>query len=207
MISSILRSILPPRFPFRSGGVDSHMACQTARLGVVNLRSRLLPHLRALDLGSARHARTYWASLTPGARRMLGLGYPQRPARTHVDEVDVVRRRMHHRPEQHLVCYLTMEPDVLVGGEEPGYIGPDVPDEVAQHLQSAWASATPCWLWTAGGRRIVHVGRNRIRRNCTQMRASIVRRPQTHWVQGSTLHRTRGPAPHHERSRPTTAGH
>lgn len=55
----------------------------------------------------------------------------------HIDKVHVVRGRVYHRPEQHLVRDLAVEPDVLVGGEQPGDVWPDEPDEVAQHWRSA----------------------------------------------------------------------
>ena len=38
-----------------------------------------------------------------------------------------------HSPERHRVGHLSVEPDVLVGGEEPGNAGADNTDNVAQH--------------------------------------------------------------------------
>ena len=40
---------------------------------------------------------------------------------------------VHHCPESHRVGDLSMEPNVLVGGEEPGNLGTDDADDVAQH--------------------------------------------------------------------------
>ena len=49
-----------------------------------------------------------------------------------IDEVDVVRGRVHHRPEGELISDLPVEPDVLVGGEEGGYTGTDDTDDVTE---------------------------------------------------------------------------
>lgn len=40
---------------------------------------------------------------------------------------------MNHGPEGHRVRDLTVEPDVLVGGEEPCELGADNTNDVAQH--------------------------------------------------------------------------
>lgn len=50
-----------------------------------------------------------------------------------VDEVNIVSGGMNHCPKSHGVCHLSMEPDVLIGGEQPGELGPDDADNVAQH--------------------------------------------------------------------------
>ena len=50
-----------------------------------------------------------------------------------VEEVDVVSSGVDHGPECHGVGDLPVEPDVLVGGEEPGNAGADNTDNVAQH--------------------------------------------------------------------------
>lgn len=50
-----------------------------------------------------------------------------------VEEVDVVSSGVDHGPECHGVGNLPVEPDVLVGGEEPGNAGADNTDNVAQH--------------------------------------------------------------------------
>ena len=50
-----------------------------------------------------------------------------------VEEVDVVSSGVHHGPECHGVGNLPVEPNVLVGGEEPGNAGADNTDNVAQH--------------------------------------------------------------------------
>lgn len=50
-----------------------------------------------------------------------------------VDEVDVVRRGVHHCPERHGIGHLSMEPDVLVRGEQPSELGTDDADDVAEH--------------------------------------------------------------------------
>ena len=40
---------------------------------------------------------------------------------------------VNHRPKCHRIRYLSVEPDVLVGGEEPGDAGANDADDVAQH--------------------------------------------------------------------------
>ena len=50
-----------------------------------------------------------------------------------VEEVDVVSSGVHHGPECHGVGNLPVEPNVLVGGEEPRDAGTDDPDDVPQH--------------------------------------------------------------------------
>ena len=44
-----------------------------------------------------------------------------------------MRGRVYHRPERHRIRDLTVEPDVLVGGEEPGDAGANDKNDVAQH--------------------------------------------------------------------------
>lgn len=51
----------------------------------------------------------------------------------HVDKIDVVGSCMHHCPKCHGIRDLTVEPDILVRGEEPGELGPNDTDDVAQH--------------------------------------------------------------------------
>jgi hypothetical protein len=61
---------------------------------------------------------------------------PRNGARTStldVDEVDVVRGRVDHGPERHLVGDLPVEPDVLVGREQPGELRPNDADDVPEH--------------------------------------------------------------------------
>jgi hypothetical protein len=50
-----------------------------------------------------------------------------------VDEVDVVRRGVDDGPEGQLVRDLTVEPDVLVGGEQPSELRADDTDDVPEH--------------------------------------------------------------------------
>ena len=50
-----------------------------------------------------------------------------------VDKIDIVGGCVDHGPECHRVGDLTVEPDVFVGGEEPGELGTDDTDDVAQH--------------------------------------------------------------------------
>lgn len=50
-----------------------------------------------------------------------------------VDEVDVMSRGVDHCPKGHGIGDLTMEPDVFVGGEEPGELGTDDFDDVPEH--------------------------------------------------------------------------
>jgi hypothetical protein len=41
--------------------------------------------------------------------------------------------RVHHSPECHLICDLTVEPDVFVCGEKPGNLWSNNTDDVSQH--------------------------------------------------------------------------
>jgi len=50
-----------------------------------------------------------------------------------VDEVDIMRSRVNHSPEEHLVSDLTMEPDILVGREEPRQLGANDSNDVTEH--------------------------------------------------------------------------
>jgi len=50
-----------------------------------------------------------------------------------IDKVDIVSSGVDHGPECHGVGDLSVEPDVLVGGEEPCYFGTDDLDDVAEH--------------------------------------------------------------------------
>ena len=50
-----------------------------------------------------------------------------------VEEVDIMSGGVDHGPERHGVGNLSVEPDVLVGGEKPGHAGADNADDVAQH--------------------------------------------------------------------------
>lgn len=52
-----------------------------------------------------------------------------------VDKVDVVSSGMNHSPESHRVCDLTVEPDVLISGEEPSQARPNNADDVAEHRE------------------------------------------------------------------------
>lgn len=50
-----------------------------------------------------------------------------------IDEIDIVSRGVDHRPECHRVGDLSVEPDVLVGGEKPCDFRTDDLDDIAQH--------------------------------------------------------------------------
>lgn len=51
----------------------------------------------------------------------------------HVEEVHVMRSGVNHSPECHRIRDLSVEPDVLVRGEEPGEPGTNDTDNVTQH--------------------------------------------------------------------------
>lgn len=50
-----------------------------------------------------------------------------------IDEVDVVGGGMDHSPECHRIRHLSVEPDVLVGREQPSKLGSNDTDYVSQH--------------------------------------------------------------------------
>lgn len=50
-----------------------------------------------------------------------------------IDKVDIVSGGVDHCPECHRISDLTMEPNVFVGGEQPGQLGTDEADNVSQH--------------------------------------------------------------------------
>jgi len=50
-----------------------------------------------------------------------------------IDEVDIVGSSMYHSPEGHRVGNLPVEPDIFIGREEPGDLGTDDADDIAQH--------------------------------------------------------------------------
>lgn len=50
-----------------------------------------------------------------------------------IDEVHVVGSSVNHGPESHGVGDLSVEPDVLVSGEEPLHSGTDDTEDVAEH--------------------------------------------------------------------------
>jgi len=50
-----------------------------------------------------------------------------------INEVYVVCSGMNHCPEGHRVCDLTVEPDILIGGEEPSQVRTNNPNDVAKH--------------------------------------------------------------------------
>jgi len=50
-----------------------------------------------------------------------------------IDEVDIMSSGVHHGPESHGVGDLTMEPDVLIGGEQPSQLGSYDLDDITQH--------------------------------------------------------------------------
>lgn len=52
-----------------------------------------------------------------------------------VDKVDVVGSSVNHRPECHGICDLTVEPDIFVRREEPGELGSNDAQNVAQHRE------------------------------------------------------------------------
>ena len=49
------------------------------------------------------------------------------------DEVYIVGRSVNHGPEGHRISNLPMEPDVLIGREEPVQFRADEANNVAQH--------------------------------------------------------------------------
>jgi len=51
----------------------------------------------------------------------------------HIEEVDVVGRGVDNSIEEHLVCDLSVEPDVLIGGEEPSQLWANDTDDIAEH--------------------------------------------------------------------------
>jgi hypothetical protein len=50
-----------------------------------------------------------------------------------VNEVHVVSRGVNRSPKSHRVCHLSVEPDIFVGREEPGNLGSNDTNNVAQH--------------------------------------------------------------------------
>ena len=50
-----------------------------------------------------------------------------------VEEINIMSGGVDHGPESHGVRDLSVEPDVLVGGEEPSETGADDTDDVPQH--------------------------------------------------------------------------
>ena len=50
-----------------------------------------------------------------------------------VEEINIMSGGVDHGPESHGVRDLSVEPDVLVGGEKPGHAGADNTDDVSQH--------------------------------------------------------------------------
>lgn len=50
-----------------------------------------------------------------------------------VEKIDVVSSGVYHCPESHGVCDLSMEPNVFIGGEQPGELGTNDTDDIAQH--------------------------------------------------------------------------
>lgn len=50
-----------------------------------------------------------------------------------VEKVNVMGSGVNDTPECHGVCHLSVEPDVLVGGEQKGQFGSNNSDDIAQH--------------------------------------------------------------------------
>lgn len=50
-----------------------------------------------------------------------------------VEKVDIMSCSMYHCPKCHRICDLSMEPDVLVGREEPRELGTNDANDIAQH--------------------------------------------------------------------------
>jgi hypothetical protein len=50
-----------------------------------------------------------------------------------IDKVDVVSSGVDHSPESHRIGDLTVEPDILVGGEKPSHMRADDTDNVSKH--------------------------------------------------------------------------
>lgn len=58
-----------------------------------------------------------------------------RTAPLDIDEVDVVGGSVDHCPKGHRVGDLTVEPNVLIGGEKPGELWSDHTNDVPQHWE------------------------------------------------------------------------
>lgn len=58
-----------------------------------------------------------------------------RTAPLDIDEVDVVGGGVDHCPKSHRVGDLTVEPDVLIGGEKPSELWSDYANNVSQHRE------------------------------------------------------------------------
>lgn len=50
-----------------------------------------------------------------------------------IEEVDIMSRGMNHSPKEHLICDLTMEPDVFIRREQPCQLGTNDADDIAEH--------------------------------------------------------------------------
>lgn len=57
----------------------------------------------------------------------------ERTGDLNIDEVHIVGSSVNHRPESHGVSNLSVEPNVLVGGEKPGEFGANDTDDIAEH--------------------------------------------------------------------------
>ena len=87
-------------------------------LCVVNLQGSLLADLcKAASLSSV-------TTIENKERRTSSLD---------VNEIDIMSSRVYHSPERHLICNLTMEPNVLICREKPGEPWSDDTNDVSQH--------------------------------------------------------------------------
>jgi hypothetical protein len=62
-------------------------------------------------------------------------GKASRTASLDIDKVDVVGGSVDHCPKGHRVGDLTVEPNVLIGGEKPGEFRPDDTNDISQHRE------------------------------------------------------------------------
>lgn len=92
------------------------VARETASLGVMNLEGYLLANLYFMGISKEKHK---------GRDELTGT--------LDIEEIDVVSCGMDHSPESHRICDLSMEPDILVGREEPGDLGANDTNDIAQH--------------------------------------------------------------------------
>ena len=69
-----------------------------------------------------------------------GLPRGRRTGPLDVDKVDIVGRGVNHGPEGHRIGNLSVEPNVLIGREEPAEFRADEANNVAQHRDEDQAS-------------------------------------------------------------------
>jgi hypothetical protein len=52
-----------------------------------------------------------------------------------VDEINIMSGGVNHSPERHGISDLSVEPNVLIGGEEPSEFGTNDTDDISQHWE------------------------------------------------------------------------